>query len=118
MIRLATLITLALALLVAAPAEGGGFGGGLDRAERAADEAFPGHCSPVSIRFGRVPPRTYAITRDPCGIVLHREIDRKTFKVRCTIIVHETGHLAGLRHSSDPTSIMYPRPRVWPACRY
>lgn len=36
----------------------------------------------------------------------------------CKLIVHEAGHLRGLRHSTNPRSVMYPQPTRVPAgCR-
>jgi matrixin len=37
--------------------------------------------------------------------------------VRCTLILHEYGHLVGLSHESDPRHIMYPDARIHPSCR-
>lgn len=47
---------------------------------------------------------------DSCAIYLN-ERERKTFAdpvVRCVVIVHEWGHLAGQKHSTDPDNIMNP----------
>jgi hypothetical protein len=65
-----------------------------DRSAGMAAEAFPGTCAVVynadvfdSANFGAVAYR---------------------WPMFCTLTVHEFGHLAGLGHSTDPRSIMYP----------
>jgi hypothetical protein len=51
-----------------------------------------------------------------CRISLRRTW-RWTPAQRCTLIVHEYGHLTGHVHSPDPRSVMFWKPRMLAACR-
>lgn len=52
-----------------------------------------------------------------CTIYLNREIPWRRYpKWRCSAIVHEWGHLAGQKHSSDPRNVMYPVARSYWRC--
>jgi hypothetical protein len=43
-----------------------------------------------------------------CRILLNRRwIDELPRAMRCTLVFHEFGHLAGREHSDDPDSVMY-----------
>lgn len=45
----------------------------------------------------------------PCFLyVIARDAQPNWFERACAVIRHEDGHLHGLRHSSDPTNIMFP----------
>ena len=62
---------------------------------------------------------TWNVTSGGRWINCHVELNsRVTFSWSrfCTIMVHEYGHLIGLDHSGDRGSIMFARPRVFPAC--
>lgn len=42
------------------------------------------------------------------------------FRLLCAVVVHEVGHLAGMKHSANPRSVMYPRcseKNIPPRCR-
>jgi hypothetical protein len=44
-----------------------------------------------------------------CQILLSRRwAPQMPAAMRCTLVLHEYGHLAGRGHSSDPASVMYP----------
>src|SRR5690242_1341879 len=44
-----------------------------------------------------------------CEIILNqRYVRQMTPPMRCTLVLHEYGHLAGRPHSADPHSVMYP----------
>jgi hypothetical protein len=60
-----------------------------------------------------------AQARFPRTIVLSTTPKVKWTRGRtCHVIVHETGHLHGRQHSSNPLSVMFPRfVRVDPRCR-
>lgn len=54
------------------------------------------------------------------GIYCQIRIDARRWRwgELCSVIVHETGHAHGLRHSSDPRDVMYPvLTRTADACR-
>lgn len=42
--------------------------------------------------------------------------DRYTDATRCTVIIHEYGHLSLIPHSEDPADIMYWMPQADPMC--
>lgn len=53
--------------------------------------------------------------RSFCSVELDRSI-RGVWSATCSTVVHEYGHLAGVPHSDDPTSLMYPFIRFAPQC--
>lgn len=90
--------------------------------EKLANAAYPNHCAPVQVVQAEIDPVGFAWAASPllghssCTIYLSDEFAAADFASQCTAVIHEYGHLAGLWHSDDPASIMYPRPRIVPEC--
>lgn len=87
-----------------------------------ARRAFEPRCDHVHVTYwtGPLKRRAYAWTvRGECRVtvsVLWKHADPVR---RCTVMVHEYGHLAGHHHSHNPRSVMYPwrtSRNEWPAC--
>jgi hypothetical protein len=94
------------------------FGTGL--AQRLAAQQFPAACHATVQMADTLPPNddhadAYALP-STCTVLLSTAIQWKDPQGLCVIMTHEYGHLAGLGHSADPSSIMYPRPTVAPLC--
>jgi Matrixin len=105
MARRALLAAVTAALVAAAPAAA---------AERGLDLGRAAFGTPVC----GVPAIERATFADPavmagadpesCRILLNRRwADEMPRAMRCTLVFHEFGHLAGREHSDDPDSIMY-----------
>lgn len=110
------LAAIAAALVLASPAQTH-FGGGGLLAKRIAVERFPDHCGPYRIDHRRLRPKHLGwVPAGQCRIYLSKRLHAYSFAWRCTILVHEFGHLAGRKHSRDPDSLMYPSPPIFPPC--
>ena len=72
-----------------------------------------------SIAIGwAIPADMGAAAHDPiagCIVVLRSDWHFQPLE-QCTVIMHEYGHLAGMPHSSNPRSVMYPSPNVPERC--
>ena len=97
------------ALVVAA-----GFGGGGNLAKRIALERFPAHCAPYSIVYRQLKPPDYGWTQD-CRISLDPDLVRFPFAWRCSLLVHEFGHLAGYPDERQPPIMRHFFP-IYPPC--
>lgn len=84
-------------------------GGPVGDAQRIAERTFPVDC-PVQIEVRRLPGMVigHAFRQgDYCRITLHPAA-RWSWRILCTTVVHEYGHLAGREHSRNRRSVMYP----------
>lgn len=71
---------------------------------------LPGGQGPVTVHYVNLPGRFIAATDPPTRIGIDKRSKRYWVKWRAQcMIVHEYGHLAGRRHSSNPRSIMRPQ---------
>lgn len=69
----------------------------------------------VEIRARTPDPDALGQAIAPCRVFIRRS--HYTFGRICMLIVHEYGHLAGFRHSTDPSDIMHPaRPLRYSPC--
>jgi len=109
-------VALVVVLVLAVPARAN-FGGGGQLAKRIATERFPNHCGPYRIDY-RPLPHGYLgyVPGGECRIFLSPRFRSFPFTTRCTILTHEFGHLAGLGHSDNPRSVMYPQPALYQPC--
>lgn len=92
-------------------------GAAMQRWQAIAVERFPEACG-AELFVGDVPDAMAWATVEPCQIVFDPAyfLNHKP-SYRCSIVVHEYGHLAGLEHSDNPFSIMYPTAPVFGARR-
>jgi hypothetical protein len=115
-----TFILLAIAvvmLLLAGSADGHLRGGGA-HAKRVALEAFQPECAGLRINHGGLPrPTIGRAFPDACLILLSPRIHDDPFIDRCSLLVHEFGHLAGRGHDAPRGNIMHPAVGVWGGCR-
>ncbi len=84
-----------------------------------AERRFPNTvCEPVVYKHGRTP-AAFLATFSPshCRITVSNR-KRLPFATVCALLMHERGHAAGYKHSSNPRSIMASPIRTIPrACR-
>lgn len=77
-----------------------------------------GHTAIVAVspqRLDQLAPRAEGMhpiaAADPRRCVVYvafRRMHQQLLRFKCRVLVHEFGHLAGLGHSTDPRSVMYP----------
>lgn len=111
-------IYLWLWLVASTRAADGGFGPMLRQDFAAAQHYWGGPsplCSTVERRVIALPlgeggeaTEPYPGYYGPCHLYVAQSMIYEP-RVVCTIIIHEDGHLHGLGHSPDPTSVMYPK---------
>jgi hypothetical protein len=84
---------------------------GVARGLALGERAFgPAPCGIVTVGRGDFVDPAILAGSDPaaCRILLSRRWVREmTRAMRCTLVLHEYGHLTGHPHSSDPDSVMY-----------
>lgn len=87
-------------------------GPAMERWQQIAESHFTPVCGPVTLLVAAPgeAPEDYLATADgsACTITLDPAYWSRARAIRCAVIVHEYGHLAGLGHSGDPRSVMYP----------
>jgi hypothetical protein len=67
------------------------------------------HCSPrVEVSHAIPAPRVAQAVQPGCLVQLSPRWRTWPHPMLCSILVHEVGHLAGRRHSTNPHSVMYP----------
>jgi hypothetical protein len=78
------------------------------REQAIAEEAYPQVACPVSVDLAALPSLELGVA-DLGTCAIHLDLSSRTAPVyvTCHTMVHEYGHLAGLEHSPDPTSVMY-----------
>ena len=70
----------------------------------------PAPCGAPAVEQARFADPAVMAGSDPfaCRILLNRRwVDEMPRAMRCTLILHEYGHLAGRDHSEDPDSVMF-----------
>lgn len=85
----------------------------LDSAEEAAQHYWPGMCSPIVVTWVNFPDELQMGWAAPsssggCNILLDRSLMKARYVNLCSVMIHESGHLQGLAHSTDPGNVMYP----------
>jgi hypothetical protein len=116
--RTACTLALFLFAVAAAPANAAPFTPQLERDYAAANRYWggpPANCTSVE---RAIVPDTFidviaeaTIPSEPelCHLWVIRSLARSTnFGFTCAVIVHESGHLHGLEHETNPASIMFP----------
>jgi len=89
------------------------------RAQVVAAGHFPTACPPI-LRWRDISERdaiTWRNGRPECSITFNARSWRWRWRKICRVMVHEYGHLAGLDHSDDFRSVMYPTAPAPRACR-
>ena len=106
-------LTLALLLVLAAPARAGWK---IDRALAVAQIVWHPACGQLRVSFERPPADVaeaagWAWSGD-CTIRVNSQGSHRAFEPFCQTVLHEAGHVAGMGHSSNPRSVMYPYRRL------
>jgi hypothetical protein len=93
----------------------------LAAANQAGMETFPPDCGQPKYTWKKLDPYAGMAYMGRCKIAYDRSVKRMTRQQQCMIAVHEHGHLAGMKHSKNRTSIMFKAignyTRVPRACR-
>jgi hypothetical protein len=91
--------------------------------------AWPGNSCTGRVRFAWTadatldalePGAVAAASPQTCQVVASRDRWQPWKAYLCTVLVHESGHLAGRPHVADPRNVMYGGwlgDAIWPACR-
>lgn len=108
-------LALALLLVVAEPARADAPVAWQHRALAIAQVVWHPDCGQLHLRFAQPPadvasmdPEGWASSGD-CGLALNVSHHWHYFPPFCHAVLHEAGHAAGVGHSDNPRSVMYPR---------
>lgn len=112
------LLSLCVSLVLAAPAAAAPFTPQMEFAYRLAVKHFgaePTGCTSIDFQIvPDMPDREGEATMPapgqhiPCHMYIGRKLASPRWFIRmCAVVRHETGHLLGFDHNSDPRSIMY-----------
>lgn len=117
---MARLILLALAVCIMSPATARAWE--LDRARQVAETVWGNPCAkPVPITF-RDAPLTPTASMNARGLAYYPtceiflRTDVNAWNEICPVVLHEMGHLAGMKHSDNPFSVMHDPPMYDQRC--